>query len=64
MTYNQTGGLLKWEKKKEMLYTIQKDDANIGEVKIADEVVAIIAGLRSDGSRRCSFSWQAMQQEN
>ena len=33
-------------------YTIQSDEA-IGQVQIADEVVAIIAGLCHRGGRRC-----------
>ncbi len=41
-------------KEEKNTYTI-KTDENLGEVKIADEVVAIIAGLAGNGSRRCCF---------
>lgn len=41
--YNKDGGLV-MSKEEKNAYTIQSEE-NLGEIKIADEVVAIIAGL-------------------
>ena len=53
---DQTGRIGRDEQRtKRTTYTIQSDDDSLGEVQIADEVVAIIAATCCDGSRRRCF---------